>query len=316
MAEQEPSRQPQVFISYARPDETQARSLVEALTKLGINVRFDQSEIRYGDNAILWMNNALAESDYLLLLLSGATAGRYWVETEWAAGLAKDAELRRTFLIPVVLPDTDDTDIPALLKAKRYVDLRRDAEKELLRLVAQIKSDAVIARDLGSYPIPAPAALADRCEAQLTPGAEMITVFVHSNRFARVMRLRVPQSAGAGFVLTAVREELGLPFSMIDDKLQLELSYEYYLRFRGQRLTTQTLAEQDVRDGARLELWIRLVWRDLVANRTLSKNTVAFLTTMRVATRLDPGARLGATGRLAEGELADRASPSFDHVDR
>jgi len=128
------------------------------------------------------MNDAVAESDYLLLLLSPLTVDRYWVRTEWSAALAKEAELRRSFLIPVILPGTADADIPVLLKPKLYVDLREDAEKALLSRISRIKGDGVIARDLGSYPIPAPAAIAERCEVEYSEGADMISVFVHSNR--------------------------------------------------------------------------------------------------------------------------------------
>jgi len=130
------------------------------------------------------------------------------------------------------------------------------------------------------------------------------------------MRLRVPDSASASLILTTVREELGLPYSRIEESLKLELSYQYFLRFRGQRMTTQTLAEQGVTDGARLELWIRIVWRDLVENRTLSEKTVMALTHMNLITILDRDANLGSTGRLARGQIADHASPSFNHIDK
>lgn len=145
---------PSVFISHAGPDKNEAFKLYKALQKVGINAHLDQEELHLGDNIVSWINNSVGESDYLLILVSEHSIGRYWVETEWSSALMKEADLRRTFVIPVVLPGIQDNQIPTLLRAKLFVDFRNDQESSLLQLVNRIKQDEQIACDRGKLPTP------------------------------------------------------------------------------------------------------------------------------------------------------------------
>ena len=158
-------RAPTVFISHAGPDSAFAIWLGEGLAKVGIASRLDQTEIRAGDNIVTWMSAAVAESDYLLALLSPVSTTRYWVELEWSSALMKEAELRRSFVIPAVLPGLADQDIPAILKPKKYIDFRHGNEAPFLEVVARLKDDELAARDLGRLPAPAPSAMVDEIAA-------------------------------------------------------------------------------------------------------------------------------------------------------
>jgi hypothetical protein len=150
------SQHPTVFVSHAVPDSEFAKGIADSLNRGGIKAHLDQVEIKVGDNIITWMNNAAGESDYLLVLLSPSSVGRYWVEIEWSNALMKEADLRCSFVIPAVLPGLDDSEIPFLLRFRSYLDFRKDTEKAFLQLVSRLKEDELVHRDLGCFSMPCP----------------------------------------------------------------------------------------------------------------------------------------------------------------
>nr|MBC8521176.1 toll/interleukin-1 receptor domain-containing protein [Methanomicrobia archaeon] len=256
---------PTVFISHASPDKSEALKLHDALKSVGINAHLDQVELEYGDNIITWINNSVQESDYLLILVSANSVGRYWVETEWSAALMKEADLRRTFVIPVLLPGVSDSQIPILLRAKLFVDFRTNTEAPLLQLVNRIKQDEQIARDRGQLPTPAPLTAQQGIFNSFSDSDEWIEVIVFSSRFGRKFRFTVPKKATPSYLLAMLRDSLNLKWSNIDENIFVELSYTYAIGFNGDHLSLDTpLSEAGVTNGSILELWIRVTLTDLL----------------------------------------------------
>ena len=308
-------RSPTVFISHAGPDSAFATWLSEGLAKVGIASRLDQTEIKAGDNIVTWMSAAVAESDYLLALLSPVSTTRYWVELEWSSALMKEAELRRTFVIPAVLPGLADQDIPALLKPKKYIDFRHGNEAPFLEVVARLKDDELAARDLGRLPDPAPSAMVAEIESTFPDATETIEVLIHSNRFGRSFRVRIPTDAKPNYLLGMLRGTLKLKFSNVDEDMGVELSYTYYLRHDGQAIPLNTtLADAGVKNGDRLELWVRATLRDLIDDKDLGEQVFRHLYHVQID-QLGDGVRQARKRAFSSSEIGRIASRFFAHVD-
>lgn len=304
-----------VFISHAGADSDFAEWVADGLQQVGINSRLDQIEIKAGDNIVMWMNDAIGESDYLLVLLSPKSVDRYWVEMEWSNALMKEAHLRRTFVIPAILPELDDVQIPDLLRAKAYLDFRRDPEKTFLQLVSRLKEDKLIERELGRCPSPAPRNMIQHIEKRFSDSSDTIEVIVHCNRFARSFRLHVPKDATPSYLMGMLRDTLGLKYSNIDENLGVELSYTYYLRHKGEAITLSTpLREAGVKDGDRLELWIRVTLRDLIEDKDIGEKVFFHLYRTSVDTITDD-LRKARKRAFSSSEIARVASQFFKHVD-
>jgi hypothetical protein len=313
-------RKPAVFISHAGPDYKFAEELKDALSKVGIDAHLDQVELRVGDNIIRWMNDAASESDYMIVLLSPNSLGRYWVETEWSSALMKEADLRRTFVLPAILPGVKDGDIPFLLRAKAYIDFRVDVEGGLMKLINRIKQDMQVARDLARLPSPAPHEAQEQVLSKTEKDDELIEVIVHSNRFGRNFRFIVPSTATPSYIISLLRSTFNLKWNNIDEDLLVELSYTYSLRWRGNGLSLHTpLCELGIPNGTRLELWIQVTLTDLLEGKKVSREEIHFcLSQFNIERDLDK-----TTQRLlmlkdrsfTSAQIAQIAKKYFSHVD-
>ena len=303
-----------VFISHAGADSEFAQWIADGLGKVGIRARLDQTEIKAGDNVVAWMSGAIGESDYVLVLLSAKSVDRYWVQMEWSNALMKEAHLRRTFVIPAILPDLEDARIPDLLRVKSSLDFRTDPEQAFLRLVSRLKEDQLAERELGRRPSPAPRNMEQQIAKHFPDSADDIEVIVHSNRFGRSFRLRVPPDATPSYLMGMLRNTLGLKYSNVDNEVGVELSYTYYLRHKGEAISLNTsLRDAGVKDGDRLELWIRVTLRDLIEDKEIGEKVFAYLY------HATPGAitdiRRARDRAFSSSEISRIASQFFEHVD-
>ena len=107
-----------VFLSYAREDSPAAQRLADALRAGGIEVWFDQSELRGGD---LWdqkIRRQIRECTLFVPLISVTTQARSegYFRREWrmAADRLQDMSESRTFIVPVIIDDTPEAvaDVP------------------------------------------------------------------------------------------------------------------------------------------------------------------------------------------------------------
>ena len=315
---------PKVFISYASDDIDFAKWLFEALKKSGIEPLMDQIGIRFGDNFVSWINEKVGESDYMLTLLSPNSLNRYWVETEWSSALAKEAHLKRTFLIPSVLPGLEDDQIPSILKSKLYCDFRIDQEKAIYSLISRLKDDELIKKELGSFPVPATNAMVKIVDNSFDlKDSELIEVYIYSNRFSRCFKLSIPHHCTPKFILNMIRNSLSLKYNNLDNDLLVELSYTYYLKHNNRSLTlSKTLLESGVKDGDRLELWIRVTLRDLLENISNSDSDLSkeFHFKLSIGFELDKIElqkliREGSKRRFTSVMISEVASKFFKHVD-
>lgn len=129
------SKRYQVFLSYASADKEIAQRIVDELCQRGVSVWFGAYELQVGDSIAKAIEDAISASDYLVVLLSPNSVNSVWVRNELAAALSGDLSARDITLLPVVIADCE---IPLLLRSYQYLDLRRDFEGGVARLVKQI----------------------------------------------------------------------------------------------------------------------------------------------------------------------------------
>lgn len=125
-----------VFLSYCSKDRYFVADLARRLADEGIDVWYDQWEIRVGDSIVDKINQGIASSDYLIIVLSKNSVTSRWVREELAAATVRTIQ-KDAFLLPVLL---EDCDIPELLRHRRYANFEDDSEGAFKELISVITS--------------------------------------------------------------------------------------------------------------------------------------------------------------------------------
>jgi TolB-like protein len=103
-----------VFLSYASQDAEAAQKICEALRVAGIEVWFDQSELRGGDAWDQSIRRQIKTCALFLPVISHTTHDRVegYFRLEWKLGIDRSHLISadRAFLLPVVIDDTRDDD--------------------------------------------------------------------------------------------------------------------------------------------------------------------------------------------------------------
>jgi len=130
-----------VFLSYASQDADAARRICDALRAAGIEVWFDQSELRGGDAWDRHITKQIRECALFLAVISAHTDERSegYFRREWHAAVERMRDMAddRTFLLPVVIDSTREG-------TARVPDRFRDFQ--WLRLPAGVTPPAAIER--------------------------------------------------------------------------------------------------------------------------------------------------------------------------
>jgi TolB-like protein/Tfp pilus assembly protein PilF len=115
-----------VFLSYASQDAEAAKRICEALRAGGIEVWFDQSELRGGDSWDRKIRQQIHDCALFIPIISATTQGRVegYFRREWklAVDRTHDMSERVAFLVPVVIDGTSDAhaDVPDAFRAVQW----------------------------------------------------------------------------------------------------------------------------------------------------------------------------------------------------
>jgi len=127
------------FLSHNRRDKDFARSLGVQLQLVGVEVWFDEWEIRAGDSIPGKINEALENFDTFILVWSEHAAGSNWVRAELEAALHRRINDRSGRVIPVIL---DETPLPSLLAPLARIDFFTNGDlMQVVRDVTGIATD-------------------------------------------------------------------------------------------------------------------------------------------------------------------------------
>ena len=101
-----------VFLSYAREDTAAARRIADALRGFGLEVWFDQSELRGGDAWDQKIRQQIKDCALFLPLISANTQerGEGYFRLEWKLAAERTHLMAEgvPFLAPIVVDDTPD----------------------------------------------------------------------------------------------------------------------------------------------------------------------------------------------------------------
>ena len=102
-----------IFLSYASEDRGPARSIGNALAKLGIDVWLDESELGGGDAWDQKIRKQIRECDFFMPIVSARTEARHegYFRREWRLAVERTLDMAddHLFLLPVVIDDTDQS---------------------------------------------------------------------------------------------------------------------------------------------------------------------------------------------------------------
>src|SRR5262249_13844885 len=102
-----------VFLSYASQDQEAAQKICEALRSAGIEVWFDQSELRGGDVWDALIRGRIRACDFFVPVISATTNARDegYFRREWRLAIERTADMAddKPFLVPVVIDATTET---------------------------------------------------------------------------------------------------------------------------------------------------------------------------------------------------------------
>lgn len=124
---------PSIFLSHTSVDKPFVEKLAKDLTRLGINAWFDKWNIKIGESITWKIDEGIRENEYLGIILSPEALNSEWVKSELGAAWAKQMQLRKVFVLPILYRDCD---IPLFLADRKYADFRGDYDRGLSELVS------------------------------------------------------------------------------------------------------------------------------------------------------------------------------------
>ena len=204
-----------VFISHAGADSAVALRVSKELEEKGLRVEIDRERLRQGDRFLRFMEKALSECDYCLLLWSEAAAKGKWVEVEWEAALYRAINESRRFLL---IGRLDQQALPALLGPRLRVNLFPELYPGMTELFTLWQEDTA-AEEASGRPVA-------NAKVPVAEDESGITVYLTSELFGITQPLRLDPSIPAGVHLDRIVKELGLPGQQ-DVRGVMGVTYEY-----------------------------------------------------------------------------------------
>jgi TIR domain len=236
-----------VFLSHAGADNPKAIAIANELRAEGLQVSLDREQLRQGDSFVSFMEQALKESNYCLLLWSLAASKSKWVEVEWTAAFHRAVTESQNFLIVGRL---ENIKTPELLRPRLRVDLYPEVEPGVRELIIMWRADS----EAGS----------ESARAVVAPNIGVVgeiqgeTVYITSQTFAKTFPLKVKMELPVAVILERVLSELSLP-RQVDVQGKLGCRLKYDLLHEDQLLRVdKPLAAQGVKHNDLLWLQVEM----------------------------------------------------------
>ena len=114
-------KKPTAFISHSSRDKPFVRRLAKDLEDAGFGLWVDERELQVGDSVVGGISAGLSDSDYLIVVLSQASANSSWVTAELSAAFMDQMTGQGTVVLPALI---EDCRLPPLLRDRVYADFR------------------------------------------------------------------------------------------------------------------------------------------------------------------------------------------------
>lgn len=213
-----------VFLSHASADKPLARRLARDLRAAGLAVWLDQWVIGVGESFEQHIAQGLADTRFVVVLLTPAAVRSEWVEREWRSRFEDEARSRQVHIVPV---RGEPCDMPDFLAQRSPVDLSAGSYplglRHLLALLAhhgaeltveadEVDATGVLVADPERLPIVRPLALelGRGLTRWVEPDADGRSAFL--DRMVTALRQTLHDDWGFAFPGIAVRGDVdGLP---------------------------------------------------------------------------------------------------------
>jgi hypothetical protein len=229
-----------IFISHAGADAAKAAIVAGHLKDAGIDARFDRAELLLGDSFISFMESALEQSDYCLLLWSQKASLTPWVKVEWESAFYKSVQEKRSFLVTGRL---EDFALPALLGPRLMVDLFPDFQPGVGQLIDTWKADRA-AEQQTNAPVAGGKLVSETAD-------ETSTLYLDSAEFGITLPMKVDLNTPAGVYLDRLIQAYDLP-TILDYKGRSGVKYAYSFVLgqrgleRGKPLASQGVGDKSI----------------------------------------------------------------------
>jgi hypothetical protein len=231
-----------IFISHASSETNRAQAVAARLNEQGFETLLDADLVRAGDSFVQFMERALADARYCLLLWSRAAERGPWVATEWHAALVRSVQEKSAFLITGRL---EEIPVPMLLASRRWIDLFPQLAPGIDELLALLGDDRCAARAT-SKPV------APSRHGGPTAGASNM-VYVTSSLFDVTTPVDAELDAPAGVLLDRLVAAWQLPtYQPLDPRGRIAVRVAYTLLHaerrldRGERLSAAGVRHADI----------------------------------------------------------------------
>lgn len=131
---------PKVFISYSSSDKDFVKQLAGSLRSRDVQVWWESWEIKAGDSIIKKIEEDIASSSVLILILSPASISSRWIHKEFDAALIKQINDRNIRILPIL---KEDCSIPPILRSRKYADFTKDYNTAFEDLYKALTTDQV-----------------------------------------------------------------------------------------------------------------------------------------------------------------------------
>jgi TolB-like protein/cytochrome c-type biogenesis protein CcmH/NrfG len=133
-----------VFLSYAREDSEATRRIADALRAFGLEVWFDQNELRGGDSWDQKIRRQIRECALFIPVISATTQerGEGYFRREWKLGVERTHDMSAgvAFIMPVVIDETPEKEAEVPEEFMRYQWTRLPHGVPSSQFVEQVKS--------------------------------------------------------------------------------------------------------------------------------------------------------------------------------
>jgi class 3 adenylate cyclase len=140
-----------IFLVYAQQDKTFVMHLAEYFVHEGLRIWIDAEQIDIGDPVSKKIKGDLVRSRFVLICLSKHFTTSSWCRSELATLLRDETKRQNSRILPIVVGEYQEVDIPEFLYDKYAVDVRdKQGLERLMRKVAPDTPANVIRPDTGS----------------------------------------------------------------------------------------------------------------------------------------------------------------------
>jgi len=215
-----------VFLSYASQDSKAARRIADALRAAGVEVWFDQSELRGGDSWDAAIRKQIKECALFVPVISAHTQERSegYFRLEWHLAEQRTYLMAhdRPFLFPVVIDATTDAEarVPEKFRERQWTRLggRDTPESFARRIVTVLAGESHASASQSATPAASPRSAAPRARAGVPAWAWVLGVLGVAGIVAfSVFSARPPAETAAA---TAASKEAARPATAADKLIE------------------------------------------------------------------------------------------------